>query len=119
MNTSDDDNFARDLARARDENTDFLEVPNDLPPPDRYHAARDLADLLKNDLPARLEEIGLPDVDPARWESLDIARAASFAREAYPNEFSAVVASHPWLENSADQSAHDALGALGDRFLGG
>ena len=136
--------YERDVERASEEGTDFIERTDDLPPPDHYHAPRDLAELLRagrddlpppdhyhaardlaemlrgrgEDLAALAGEIGLPDVDPARWERLDVARAASYARETYGDAFTRLVAAHPWLEDAAQSSAHDALGSLADRFLG-
>ena len=114
-------NYEREVARAREEGTDFIERTDDLPPPDHYHAARDLAEMLRaggEDLPRLAGEIGLPGDDPARWERLDVARAASYARDRHGDAFARVAANHPWLNESADETAHDALGALADRFLG-
>ncbi len=113
--------YERDVARAREEGTDFIERTDDLPPPDHYHAARDLAEMLRaggEDLLGLAAEIGLPGDDPSRWERLDVARAASYAREKHADAFARVAADHPWLSDSADETAHDALGALADRFLG-
>jgi hypothetical protein len=118
---NDDSQYQRDLAAARDEGTGFIELQDDLPPPDHYHAAQDLAGLLTQggeDLSRLAPEIGLPGADPALWERLDVARAASYARERYGDAFARLVAAHPWLEEAAQSSAHDALGSLADRFLG-
>ena len=104
-----------------DEETRFIEREDDLPEPDHYAAARDLAALLKKageDLPALSAQIGLAGEDPSSWEMLDIARAASYARDTHADAFAALRAEHPWLERAADSSAHDALGSLSDRFLG-
>ena len=119
---ADDDKFARDFARARDDGTDLIERTDDLPAPDHYHAARDLADLLDaegENIAALAAEIGLPGDDPALWERLDVSRAAAYARERHPDAFARVAQAHPWLAESASDSAPGALGALGDRFLGG
>lgn len=113
--------YQRDLARARDTNTDLIER-DDLPAPDHYHAARDLAELLtsQGENVAQLAgEIGLPGDDPALWERLDVSRAAAHARARYPDAFAPVAQAHPWLAESADESSPGALGALGDSFLGG
>lgn len=118
---NDESQYERDLARARDEGTDVIERTDDLPAPDHYQAARDLARLLTEsgeDLGRLAGEIGLPGDDPARWERLDVARAASYARDRYEGAFTRLAAAHPWLQDAADSSAHDALGTLGDRFLG-
>lgn len=115
-----DEGYEQDVARARAEGTDFIERTDDLPPPDHYHAARDLAEMLRaggEDLAQLAGEIGLPDDDPSRWERLDVARAASYARDKHADAFVRVAADHPWLNDSADGSAHDALGSLADRFL--
>jgi hypothetical protein len=114
--------YERDLARARDEGTDIIERTDDLPPPDHYRAARDLAELLTGegeDLDALAGEIGLPGSDPALWERLDVARAASYAHDTYGAAFARVAAAHPWLAEWAARNDHGALGTLGDRFLGG
>ena len=119
--TTDDSQYERDVARAREEGTDFVELENDLPEPDRYGAAKDLARLLseRGENWAELAgEVGLPGEDPALWEALDIARAASYARAKYREAFAGVVVSHPWLEAAADSSAHDAIGSMADRFMG-
>jgi len=121
MSDATPDSYERDVERAREEGTDIIERTDDLPPPDHYRAARDLAEMLRargEDLAALAGEIGLPDVDPARWERLDVARAASYARERHPEAFASIAADHPWLGEAAEGSAHDALGALADRFLG-
>ncbi len=113
--------YERAVAAARDEGTDFIELPDDLPEPDLYHAARDLAELLRaggEDLPRLAQQIGLPGDDAALWERLDVARAASYARDAHGEAFARLVAAHPWLEEAAQSSAHDALGSLADSFLG-
>ena len=119
--TMSDESYERDVARAREEGTDFIERADDLPPPHHYHAARDLAGILRDageDLSQLAGEIGLPGDDPSRWERLDIARAASYARDKHADAFARVTADHPWLGDAADESAHDALGSLADRFLG-
>lgn len=114
-----DDEQQRADRQASEAGEGFREIPDDLPPPDQFQAARDLAELIgENELTEKRDEIGLPSIDPALWESLDIARAASYAREKYPSGFERVVLSHPWLNESADSASHDALGTLGDQFLG-
>ena len=116
-----DSRYERDLERAQAEGTDFIERTDDLPEPDRYHAARGLADLLREggeDLPRLAGEIGLAGEDPALWESLDVARAAAYAREKHAEPFGKLVEAHPWLAASADSAAPGALGSLADRFLG-
>lgn len=103
------------------EGTGFIEIKDDLPEPDRYRAASDLARMLTErgeDLGELGEHIGLASDDPADWEALDIARAASFARHHHRDGFDRLRAAYPWLEAAADSSAHDALGSLTDRFLG-
>ncbi len=115
------DSYERDVQRAREEGTDFIERTDDLQPRDHYRAARDLAEMLRGrgeDLAALAAEIGLPDVDPVRWERLDVARAASYARARHPDAFAPVAAEHPWLGEAAEEGTHDPLGALADRFLG-
>ncbi len=119
---ADDARYEDDLADARDEGTDRIERTDDLPAPDHYHAARDLADLLGakgENLALVAGEIGLPGDDPALWERLDVSRAAAYARAQHPTAFENVAAVHPWLAGSADDSTPGALGSLGDRFLGG
>ncbi|MBC8104027.1 MAG: hypothetical protein H7Z41_15750 [Cytophagales bacterium] len=104
--------YTRDRASAEDDGTALGERTDDLPPADLYHAAAALADLLVEDLPREWEYIGLPDTDPARWESLDVARAAGYARERRAEGFAALVVRFPWLESKADQ----AYGAHADGF---
>lgn len=114
MNEQEDRRLSQEAAEA---GAGFREIADDLPPPDQYHAARDLAALIgEQELTEKRDEIGLPSADPARWESLDIARAASYAREHYPAGFERVILAHPWLNESADSASHDALGALADQF---
>ncbi len=118
---TEDTRSERELAAARDEGTDIIDRENDLPPPAHYRAASDLHRLFtekQENFLELAEEIVLPGDDPALWERLDVARAASYAQEKYPDDFAAVAEAHPWLQESADSSAHDALGSMGDRFLG-
>ncbi len=113
--------YERDVERARAEGTDFIERTDDLPPHDHYHAARDLAEMLRaggENLIELASAIGLPGDDPSRWERLDVARAASYAQDRHGDAFARVAADHPWLGEAAETSTHDALGALADRFLG-
>ena len=96
----------------------FVEREDDLPPPDKYHAARDLAEAIgAAELSAHQGEIGLPDIDPARWESLDIARAAAWAQAHRPDALARAAEAHPWLRDSAASVSPDAAGALVDGFL--
>jgi hypothetical protein len=85
---------------------------DDFPPSDLYHAAAALAELLASDLPREAEYIGLVDTDPARWESLDVARAADYARTKHGDGFARLVSRFPWLDSAADQS----FGAHADGF---
>jgi len=122
MTPNRDSNYEEDLSNARDDNTDLIERTDDLPAPDHYHAARDLARLFADageNLSQLASDIGLPGDDPALWERLDVARAAAHARERHPDAFGRVAAAHPWLNKSADESTPGALGSLADRFLGG
>jgi len=107
-----DDSYARDRAAAEDDGTALLERTDDRPPVDLYHAAVALADTLHDDLADALEYIGLPDIDPSRWESLDVARAADYVRRTYPDRFPALSHRFPWLPDVADR----AIGALADAF---
>lgn len=112
-----DDEYPLEQTHGLEPGGNFQELPDDLPPPDKYHAARDLADLIgEPELAEKRDVIGLTSEDPARWESLDIARAASYAREAYPAGFERIVLAHPWLNEAAASASHDALGALEDSF---
>jgi hypothetical protein len=104
--------YVADKAASEDEGTALLERTDDLPPADLYHAAVALADLLKNDLPREAEYIGIVDSDPARWQSLDVARAADYARKNRSGEFTELIPRFPWLEKAADQ----AYGAHADGF---
>ena len=104
--------YERDRAAAEDDGTALLERTDDLPPSDLYHAAAALAQLLADDLPREAEYIGLVDLDPARWESLDVARAADYARKNYASGFAELTSRFPWLGESADQS----YGAHADGF---
>ncbi len=96
--------YTRDRAAAEDDGTALLERTDDLPPSDLYHAAAALAELLADDLPGEAEYIGIADTDPARWESLDVARAADYARSKHAEKFALLVARFPWLDSAADQS---------------
>ena len=122
MTPNRDANYEEDLSNARDDNTDLIERTDDLPAPDHYHAARDLTRLFADsgeNLSQLADDIGLPGDDPALWERLDVARAAAYARDRYPEAFVRVAAAHPWLNESAEESTPGALGSLADRFLGG
>jgi hypothetical protein len=114
MNEQEDRRLSQEAAEA---GAGFREIPDDLPPPDQFQAARDLAALIgEQELTQKLDEIGLPSADPSGWESLDIARAASYARDHYPAGFERILLAHPWLSESAASASHDALGALADQF---
>jgi hypothetical protein len=104
--------YASDRTAAEDDGTALAERTDDLPPPDLYHAAVALAGLLANDLPREAEYIGLADIDPVRWESLDVARAAEYARKNHKDGFASLAARFPWLAAAADQS----FGAHADGF---
>lgn len=120
MDTNDDGHYQADLARAQADGTGFIER-DDLPEGDHYHAARELADLLTGQgetLATLAPEIGLASDDPARWERLDVARAASYVRDRYPEALEPLLSRHPWLDTAAKSGAHDALDALGNSFLG-
>ena len=104
--------YDSERAAAEDDGTALSERTDDLPPSDLYHAAAALAELLANDLSEQAEYIGIVDLDPARWESLDVARAADYARRNRATGFAELTARFSWLENAADQS----FGALGDSF---
>jgi len=110
--------YERERAAAEDDGTAILELTDDAPPADLYHAAKELADLIGPESLADLRDtIGVADVDPARWESLDVSRAAGYARSFDPDGFSRLVLTYPWLEDAAGRSHHDALGTLADRFV--
>ena len=96
--------YTRDRTSAEDDGTALPERTDDLPPSDLYHAAAALAELLADDLASEAEYIGLADSDPARWESLDVARAAGYARKSHSDAFATLVQRFPWLEDSADQA---------------
>ncbi len=116
-----DQEYEREREEARAEGTDFLEREDDLPEPDLYRTASDLARLLLDageDLTQLKAQLGLPSEEPARWEHLDIARAASYARETHQEAFAALVTTHPWLENIAENYGYGAMGSLADKFLG-
>lgn len=111
-NSAETGTYASDRAAAEDDGTALPERTDDLPPSDLYHAAAALAELLADDLPREAEYIGLADTDPARWESLDVARAADYARKNHHDAFAPLVRRFPWLEDAADQS----FGAHADGF---
>lgn len=112
QNDRDNSDYDRERAAAEDDGTALLERADDLPPSDLYHAAFALAELLADDLPQQAEYIGLVDLDPARWELLDVARAADYARRNRATGFAELTTRFPWLGKAADQS----FGALGDSF---
>lgn len=107
-----DENYARAREAAEEDGTALPERTDDLPPSDLYHGAVALAKLLEGDLPDALEFIGLPDTDPSRWEALDVARAADYARKHRPDAFASLTERFPWMAEIADQS----FGAHADGF---
>lgn len=116
--TNTDAAYERDRAAAEEDGTAIPELTDDAPPKDLYHAAKELADLIGPEALADLRDtIGVADTDPARWESLDVARAAGYARSSDPDGFSRLTLTYPWLEESAGRAHHDALGTLADRFV--
>lgn len=116
MTSARDANYERERVGAEEDGTALQEQEGDFPPADLYHAAQALADALGNDLTEHQEVIGVPDTDPTRWERLDVARVASYARHHRGEAFTSLLSQYPWLAEYADSASHDAMGALSDQF---
>ncbi len=120
-NADHDAAYEADVARAHADGTALPEITDgsDLPPADLYHGAEALAQILADDLPENWQNIGLADTDPARWESLDVARAAAFAVRNRRAAFDALLERFPWLAAYGSGHSADPLGAMADQFLTG
>jgi hypothetical protein len=109
--------YARERTEAEEDGTAFAEQTEDFPPADLYHAAQAIAVAIgEKTLTETWETIGVAGTDPTLWERLDVGRAASYLHHHEPDTFARVAQTYPWLNDYADQNAHDPLGALSDQF---
>ena len=94
------------------------EATSDMPPPDLFHAAQELAVKLaalpNGDKEARALNLSLSE--PALWGMLDVRRAASVMRDNHPQPWKEIASRYPWLDEAADEGGSDAMDAMANQF---
>ena len=113
-----DANYDRDRKTAEADGFALAESTNDMPPPDLFHAAQELATKLSAlpDGEAEARALNLSLSEPALWGMLDVRRAASVLRDKHPHLWSETSARYPWLKEAAEKGGSDAIEAMANQF---